>query len=112
MNQMTTTRVISVATQYSTEPAGRFPEDGEFNGQRFREAFLVPALAQNSRVCVDFDGTEGYGSSFLEEAFGGLVRRAGFKVEELRERLEIRSTEDPSVVDEIWGYVADAKPEK
>lgn len=80
-------RVINIARDFSDVPAGRFPEDGEFNGQRFRREFLVPALRQGSRVEVVFDDTEGFGSSFLEEAFGGLIRYEHFSPEDLRARL-------------------------
>lgn len=106
------TRTINIARDYSTEPAGRFPEDGDFNGQRFRKEILLPALRQNTKVLVDFDGTEGYGSSFLEEAFGGLVRLEGLSPTMLRDGMEILSKEDPSVIDEVWEYVDQATPEK
>jgi hypothetical protein len=105
----TPTRLINVAEQYSAEPAGRYPEDGNFNGQRFREELLLPILAQRYHVVVDFDGTEGYGSSFLDEAFGGLVRQGHFSEAALRELLEVRSGEDPTVVDEVWSYIDDAE---
>jgi hypothetical protein len=42
-------------------------------------------------VVVVLDGTRGYLSSFLEEAFGGLVRERGFRKTELDRLLEIRS---------------------
>ena len=49
------------------------------------------------------DGTRGYGSSFLEEVFGGLVR-AGFKANVIKDLIEIDSN-DPSLVHEIHGYL-------
>ena len=102
---MAKTKIINVARDYSEEPIGRVPADGEFNGQRFRTEFLVPALRAYEKVIVDFDGTEGYGSSFLDEAFGGLVRDEGFSAADLRGKLEITSKEDPSVGNEIWVYI-------
>ena len=104
---MTTKTAISVAKEYSDEPAGRYPSDGSFSGERFRKELLVPALKGHEHVTVDFDGTEGYGSSFLEEAFGGLVRD-GFAPAQLRKQLEIHSKEDPTVIEEIWGYIDEA----
>ena len=106
---MAKTKTISVAKDYTDEPAGRFPADGDFNGERFRKEFLLPALRESEKVIVDFDGTEGYGSSFLDEAFGGLVRDEGFGAADLRAKLEITSKEDPTVSTEVWGYIEDAK---
>jgi len=98
--------VIVVAEQFSRFPAGRVKDDGPFSGQRFREEFLEPVLRNNERAEVVLDGTRGYGSSFLEEAFGGLVR-AGFTPERIRESFEI-TTEDESLVLEISDYIAHA----
>ena len=92
---ITKTSIINVARQFSPEPAGRVPADGDFNGQRFRNELLIPLLQKREHVIVDFDGTEGYGSSFLDEAFGGLVRDGYFTESELRELLKIQSSEDP-----------------
>ncbi len=69
---------INIAKDYSDVPSGRFFADGEFNGERFREEWLAPRLDKKEIVDVVFDGAEGYGSSFLEEAFGGLVREHGY----------------------------------
>jgi hypothetical protein len=81
--------VINVARDFSPVPGGRFDEDGEFNGSRFRREHLVPKLTSCDHVDVLIDGTEGFGSSFLEEAFGGLVRIEGFTPEALQNRLRI-----------------------
>ena len=56
------------------------------------------------------DGVAGYGSSFLEEAFGGLVRVEGFTAEALKEKIRFVS-EDPTLEKEIWDYVDDAEKE-
>lgn len=86
------TKIISIAKDYSETPAGRYIEDGPYTGQRFREEFLIPALNTCDHVLVDLDGTLGYGSSFLEEAFGGLIREHGFNLIELNKKLEIKSS--------------------
>src|SRR5690625_6707889 len=67
--------IFKIATGFSEFPAGRYPKDGPHNGETFRTEVLVPLLESHETVIVDLDGTDGYGSSFLEEAFGGLVRR-------------------------------------
>ncbi|MDQ7251023.1 STAS-like domain-containing protein [Dongia sedimenti] len=83
--------MIDVATAFSPYPAGRFRTDGPFSGEEFREKTLVPALAQGGPVVVRLAGTKGYGSSFLEEAFGGLVRHGHFTADELHRRLSIEA---------------------
>jgi STAS-like domain of unknown function (DUF4325) len=56
----------------------------------FRDDFLVPALGTYDQVRVVLDGTAGYPSSFLEEAFGGLVR-SGYSGTVLAKKLEIQA---------------------
>ena len=50
------------------------------------------------------DGTRGYGSSFLEEAFGGLVRK-GFSQDQILSSFELNSS-DPSLIEEVHDYIA------
>ena len=87
MNEATRRR-ISVVADFSDEPFGRFPSDGPNNATRFREEILVPALRRYDQVIVDLNGAF-FGSSFLEEAFGGMVRFGQFRQHELRKKLEI-----------------------
>ena len=100
--------IVSISRDFNPSPAGRHPQDGPFNGERFREQFLVPALERalqsNSRVIVDFSDADSYSSSFLEEAFGGLIRGGRFAPAEVRRVLELKS-DDPVYA----AYVADAK---
>ena len=87
-------RVISIAVDYSKSPGGRFRSYGPFSGEEFRDDVLLPALrsalADGSVVIVELDGTFGYPASFLEEAFGGLVRR-GFSRIELERHLRLKA---------------------
>lgn len=103
---------IEIAKEFSTEPYGRYPADGDSNGTKFREEWVVPALTRNEKLIITLDGVEGYGSSFLEEVFGGLVRDDGFSPSELKEKLILISEEDPSLIAEIWEYVDTATPKK
>ncbi|MCA3132921.1 MAG: STAS-like domain-containing protein [Rhodocyclaceae bacterium] len=103
--------VINLALDFSRHPAGRFLTDGPFSGQRFREEFLVPALKKARTVVIRLDGARGYGSSFLEEAFGGLVREEQMTVEDVLARVRFESS-DPSVLLEITEYIKDASPKK
>lgn len=98
-----TSTTISIAKQFSPTPAGRYEDDGPFPGQKFRDELLLPALKTNEQVTVDLDGTAGFGSSFLEEAFGGLVRN-GMDASVLRRKLQIKSSY-PSYVTRVWNYI-------
>jgi hypothetical protein len=90
--------MINVASDYYPYPSGRFPSDGTYNGERFRNETLAPALraakasGASEKVIIDIDGVRSFGSSFLEEAFGGLVRLGLFTRGELASLLEIRCT--------------------
>jgi hypothetical protein len=102
--------VLSVARDFSTVPAGRTKADGQNSGARFRDDFLYPALRNGEVITVELDGVEGYGSSFLEEAFGGLVRR-GLNPDDVISRIQLVSKTDPSLIDEIREYILDAAKE-
>ena len=102
---------IHIAKDFSRFPAGRYEKDGQFSGEVFRRRLLVPALSKHSHVSVNLDGTLGYGSSFLEEAFGGLVRKEGFAADELHRRLVLES-DDSFWIQEIWSYIDDAADER
>jgi STAS-like domain of unknown function (DUF4325) len=108
---MTKTVKIRIAEDFSLVPLGRFPADSDACGQNFREKFLLPALNDTESIAVDLDRTEGYGSSFLEEAFGGLVRKHQFEATDLLKRFSFTSLDDPTLTDEIVGYINDARPE-
>lgn len=99
-------KIINIESDFSRYPAGRYTEDGPYSGQAFRERFLVPALSSGSnKIIVELDGARGYGSSFLEEAFGGLVR-CGFSADEIIARIELKS-QDASLIQEITSYILD-----
>lgn len=101
------TEVIHIAKDFSRYPGGRWRTDGEFSGQRFREELLAPALNAHDRVILELDGTLGYGSSFLEEAFGGLIREDGFTPRGLRGKLVLQAT-DFAVIGTITAYITEA----
>lgn len=101
-------RSIVVARDFSRSPAGRTVDDGPNSGERFREELLWPALKDGTDdVEIDLRGALTFGSSFLDEAFGGLVRKYRYSPKLLRQRLHIRSDLDLYVT-KIWSYVDDA----
>ena len=87
-------RFYDVGNQFHHRPIGRKREDGEYSGEVFREDVLIPffedVLAKNldTVFVLDFNNVSMAGSSFIEEAFGGLVR-AGFSKKFIKDHLEI-----------------------
>lgn len=111
--------MIDLATQFSPYPSGRFPSDGTFNGETFRDVILVPALndakksTHHEKVIVDIDGVRTFGSSFLEEAFGGLIRHNLFTKDDIKALLEVRCTKPYLLLfkHSIESYIKNARPE-
>jgi len=102
---------IVIAEAFSNSPAGRVTTDGPYSGERFREEVLLPALREASGpIEVDLNGVLGFGSSFLEEAFGGLVRKGYYSAKDLEKRLKIAS-EIKTYERRIWAYIAAARRE-
>jgi hypothetical protein len=102
-------KVIDVGKHFSRFPSGRYEKNGTTSGEAFRKKLLEPALrADGDRVQVLFDGTVGYGSSFLEEAFGGLVRISGFSSHDLLARFDFVSKDD-ALLSELKEYINEAK---
>lgn len=106
-----TKKIISISNDFSLFPAGRYEKDGPYTGEGFRKNVLVPALAEYTTVTIQLDNPLGYGSSFLEEAFGGLVREEGFSEEELSGRLVFEGKKE-SVKLSIHSYIHKAQIEK
>lgn len=104
---------ISIAKDFSDVPSGRYLADGDWTGEKFRTKLLVPALNKADEqhpVIVNINDTEGYGSSFLEEAFGGLVREKLFSKEELEKKLSIEANDTYSIYKKIiLEYIKEAE---
>jgi hypothetical protein len=90
---MSTIKVID----FSKDPGARYPSDGPNSGEEFftnrLDAAFKTALDNHEKLTVDLDGTSGYASSFLSEAFGLLAEKYG--VEITLKNLEIISNEEP-----------------
>jgi len=101
--------VINIANEFSRVPAGRYLSDGPYSGEKFRQ-MLLPLLRNQDEIIVELDGTAGYPSSFLEEAFGGLVRKEHFRADDLRRKLRIVARDHgyQSYVGAIWRHIETA----
>jgi hypothetical protein len=101
---------IIISKDLSPTPGPRKKSEGDFSGQFFRETILEPAFEEakknNKKIIINLDGTLGYGTSFLEEVFGGLQRK--YSKEDVMEYIEIISKEEPYLIDDIKQYVKEA----
>lgn len=98
-------KVIDIARDFSKTPGGRYRSDSHFSAEAFRDDVLEPALKEHGAVEVHLDGAMGFGSSFLEEAFGGLVRKHGPQV---RAQLTFVTSTRPYVVARINQFMDEA----
>lgn len=98
---------INIAKDFSRYPSGRFMKNGDTSGEAFREKYLLPPLLAGESVTVELDGTIGYGSSFLEEAFGGVARKLKLTSQVLFEKITLVSS-DELLIAEIKQYIRDA----
>lgn len=101
-----TTNTITIAKDFSIYPGARHREDGDYSGQEFFEDILEPkfqSLPENQVLTIDLDGTEGYATSFLDEAFGGLARKYG--KDNVIKKLVFISLQEPYLIDEIKSYI-------
>ena len=100
---------INIAEEFSDSPGGRFKSQGPKSGEEFRELFLEIYFNQNNTeiIQINFDGTFGYATSFLEEAFGGLVRK--YTYNSVSKRLVFISDENPKYIEKVERYMKEAK---
>ncbi|HEI6722192.1 TPA: STAS-like domain-containing protein [Yersinia enterocolitica] len=104
-------KVIKVANRFPF-PGPRFIRLGPQSGEEFKE-YLIKEINKTypngydgkgkSLITIDLDGTQGYGSSFLEEGFGGLIR-ANVPYEIVNSLILI-SDEEPELIEEIKDYI-------
>jgi len=97
---------INVAKDFSKNPSGRYIKDGKTSGEVFLKNLLLPAVKTYDLVEINFDGVRGYGSSFLEEAFGGFIRETKMSLIDFFKKVKI-ITQDPLLEQEIKSYLED-----
>ncbi|MBE8232378.1 MAG: STAS-like domain-containing protein [Endozoicomonadaceae bacterium] len=109
---------------FTKYPGPRYIALGPNSGEMFREQYLIETLKSHAEISVNLDGVLGYGSSFLEEIFGGIVRampkhpasvhpngnnivKYDFITLDMINFIKnnLVSTDDPSVIKEINSYI-------
>ncbi len=71
--------VLKIA-DFTTTPGPRYRKWGDFSGEEFREEHFIPWLKEHkndtdTKLIADLNGAVGYPPSFLEETFGGAIRK-------------------------------------
>jgi hypothetical protein len=98
---------IKFITDFTPYPGTRSRDISHHSAEEFYEDLLEPkyieAIANGVRLTIDLDGAAGYAGSFLDEAFGRLGHEFG--LEDVKYRLEIISTEEPYLVEDIFHSV-------
>lgn len=104
---------IIFVKEFSITPGSRCRDEGKkaHSGQEFREDYLEPKFLEikdtEKKLIVNLDGTIGYGTSWLEEVFGGLARKYGQEL--VLKKLEFISEEEDYLIDDIKQYINDAE---
>ncbi len=103
--------IIGIAEHFANTPGSRNIDEGSYSGEEFLNTTLLPkfkqAIEDKCTILIDLDNTEGYATSFLEEAFGGLSRMYSAKI--VLSTLEFKSLDEPLLVKEIITYIKEAK---
>ena len=93
--------MLNIAKEFYTHPAGRVVADGKYNGTTFREKVLRPkveeALRSGRKLCVSLSGLMSFGSSFFEEAFGGIIREMPAEAQRVADTIVIDAGTDRNV---------------
>lgn len=108
-------KVFNIAKEFSKYPGPRYKEEGSYSGQELREDFLLNVVENSimgkKQLLIDLDGTRGYGTSFLEEVFGGLIRENNIDLEEFKKYITFKSDEEDYLIEDIEEYMDDANNE-
>lgn len=107
--------VINVCKDFTDAPGPRYISQGTFSGEEFRKKKLIPnmkkAIDDGEKILIDLDGTFGYPTSFLEEAFGGLTEF--FDKNDILRIIEFKSNDEIGLIEEIKEYInSDGRKQK
>ena len=94
MGEVNTSSITKLfVLDYTEDPGPRYIKQGDSSGEDFYLSTLnkkiVECIRDNSILDIELDGTSGYPSSFLDEAFGELVY--DFSLKEVKNRVRINT---------------------
>ncbi len=88
--------LVKVLSDFSMSPGPRYCKQGPDSGELFYHKILngkfAEAIEKNQKLVLDLDGTDGYMSSFIDEAIGNLVFDFGPDI--VRQYLDVVSNEE------------------
>lgn len=94
---------INIASEFTKTPGARNYSDGKKSGEEFFDELLLPrykiASERGVKLKIYLDGTEGFPSSFLNEAFGRLGNT--FPPDEVWGNLILISNEIPKYISKV-----------
>ena len=96
-------KTIKISTDYTRFPGGRLRVDGNNSAEEFRTTKIEPFFENEDKIIIDLDDVEGFSTAFLEETFGGLVRKFG--KQQVLDKIEIKCTDEPLLIEEIKQYI-------
>jgi hypothetical protein len=93
--RMTSPHVIDIAREFTRYPGGRSRADGPYSGEEFLDRLLKPRLLEairaGERLTVLLDGVAGLPASFLDAAFGGLIRNRIVTAEQAESTIQLQA---------------------
>lgn len=100
---------LSIKQDFSETPGPRYIFEGEYSGELFLKTVLLSrvneAIKTKNKLLIDLDGTAGYGTSFLEESFGGLIRLHKVNLNNFKKFIELKSDEETYLITDIKEYM-------
>lgn len=102
--------IINVANDFSLMPSGRHRSDGSYTGDHFYEILIkeIEKVPEDEKIIINFDGVLAAGSSFLEQAFAGLIREKKISKNQFFNKFEIVANEYPEIREKVKRYVSEA----
>ena len=100
---------IKIARDFTKAPGFRFKKQGPKSGEELREHLREPLFEDPDDkhiITIDFNGCYGFATSFLEEAFGGLVRKT--KMKNILERFRFVADDNHEVKESVIRYIKEA----
>lgn len=102
---------IIIAIDFSDHPGARYRKDGDYSGEEFLEAILLPrfekAVREEYLLQIDLDKVFGYPSSFVSGSFGKLSTEKGRDL--VLKHLIFKSEENPIRLENILNDINNPK---
>lgn len=99
-------KYISIAKDFNYLVGLRYKKQSSFSGEEFRDNYIVPIFDKYDTIYINLDGTGGLTASFLDEVFGGLVKK--YTYNKVINKIGLISNEDNTIICDIKKYMIEA----